>query len=90
MAFNNYNNRSRGLRGLRWKKSNYGTAATMWCRQSKKSGVFKYTVTEGGTQYTFLIDLNKSPVDLESRSGRSDSFFPVTVLASKPSSMDIF
>ena len=68
MAFGN-NNRGNGFAGLRWKKSNYGTSATMWFRPTKKPGVFKYTLSFGTKTVTMLIDQNTGMQMVNTKNG---------------------
>lgn len=66
---------------LRWKTDSFGTSATMWCRESKKAGVYKYTVVSGDKTLTFIINPNSRIIT--DKYGKP--VFPVKVILGKPS-----
>ena len=73
------NNRGKGFASLRWKKTNFGTEATMWFRPTKKDGVFKYTLSFGKKTVTMLVDVNSMKL-VTSKSGQTMETIPVKCL----------
>lgn len=78
--------------GLKFKTTSYNgrtsTSATMWMKETKKPGVFKYTVVKGNKTITYLLDLNSKYQDF----GRG-KVFPLKVLLgekTQQTSIDIF
>lgn len=86
MAYSNSSN------CLKFKTTSYNgnttTSATMWMKETKKEGVFKYTVVKGNKTITYLLDRNAKAHDF----GRG-KVFPLKVLLgekTQQTSIDIF
>lgn len=87
MAYSNTNSS-----GLKFKTTSFNgnttTSATMWMKETKKEGVFKYTVVKGSKTITYLLDRNAKAHDF----GRG-KVFPLKVLLGEKTpqtSVDIF
>lgn len=77
------NNRGKGFASLNWKTDNFGTSATMWFKESKKSGVYKYTLSFGQKTVTFLIDTVNAGRTVTNKYGQNVNVMAVKVLLGK-------
>lgn len=72
-----YSNQNSGSFGLKFKRCGYyGNQATMWCKETKKPGVYKYTMVKGKTTFTFLVDPGANPFTND----KGVIYFPIKVI----------